>query len=269
LFLLSCPTIVCAAVEGTVKSRISTAIASTLLLITTFGNAANSDELKILGTRVTSAVLDEIGPQFEQATGYKPVVLTDVAIVWKRKIESGESFDVAVLVDNLTDELIKSGKIIADTRSDIIRTGIGVAVRRGAPKPDIGSVDAFKRALLSAKSIAYLKEGASGLHIAQVIDRLGIAGELQSRTKRPVTDTVSDMVAAGEVELGMVVIPNILSVPGAELVGPIPQELQSYVVFTGGVATESRHQAAARELLKFLKGPMAVPVIKAKGMEPG
>src|SRR5262245_12120282 len=163
--------------------------------------AADGAELKIFGSRVTKMVMGDLGAQFEQASGYKPVVITDVAAVMKRRIESGEPFDLAVLVDFQTDDLIKAGKLVADTRADVMKAGIGVAVKRGAPKPDIGSVEAFKRTLLAAKSITYLKEGASTIHLDKVFAQLGIADALKAKTVQPVTESVSEMVAAGAVEL--------------------------------------------------------------------
>jgi len=194
---------------------------------------------------------------------------TDVAAVMKRRIEQGEAFDVAVLVDFQTDGLIKSGKLAADTRANVMKSGIGVAVRRGAPKPDISTVDAFRRTLLAAKSITYLKEGASTLHLDRVFAQLGIAEALKPKTIQPMTESVSEMVASGEAELGIIVIPNILSVPGAELVGPLPPEIQSYIVFTAAVSAQSPNQQAARDLIKLITSPAAVLVLKAKGMEPG
>jgi molybdate transport system substrate-binding protein len=233
------------------------------------GSVAQSAELKIFGSRVTKMMMADVGPQFERSTGLTPVVVTDVAAVMKRRIEGGEPFDLAVLVDFQTDGLIKAGKLLADSRANIMKAGIGVAVKRGAPKPDISTVEAFKRTLLEAKSITYLKEGASTLHLDKVFAQLGIADALKGRTVQPMTESVSEAVAAGEVELGIIVIPNILSVPGAELVGPIPQELQSYIVFTAAVSAQSANQRPARDLIKLLTSPAAVPLIKAKGMEPG
>ena len=230
---------------------------------------ARSAELKIFGSRVTKVIMGELAAQFEQATGYKPVVVADVAQATKRKIEAGEPFDVAVLVNFQTDDLIKSGKLLADSRADIMQSGIGVAVKRGALKPDISTVDAFKRALLSAKSITYLKEGASTIHLRKVFAQLGIADALAGKTVQTMTESVSELVAAGEVELGIIVIPNILSVPGAELVGPLPAEINAYVMFTAGVSAQSSNQQAAREFIKLLKTPAAATVIKAKGLEPG
>ena len=164
--------------------------------------------------------------------------------------------------------MVKDGKLIADTRTNLTRSGIGVEVRKGAPKPDIGSVEAFKRAMLNAKSIGYLKVGQSGLMVAAMLDRIGLTEALKSKVTLPQDDIVSELVAEGKIEIGMVNITQILTTPGVDLVGPLPPELQSYIVFAGGVGANSRAPDAARELIKFLKGP-AVPVIKAQGMEPG
>jgi molybdate transport system substrate-binding protein len=245
------------------------AFAAGLALIAAHAGAARAAELKIFGSRVTKMVIGDMGPAFEQATGHKLTVVTDVAAVMKRRIEAGEAFDLAVLVNFQTDDLIKSGKLLADTRADVMKAGIGVAVRRGAQKPDISTVEAFTRTLLAAKSITYLKEGASTLHLDRVFARLGIADALATKTIKPATESVSEMVAAGEAELGIIVIPNILSVPGAELVGPIPPELQSYIGFTAAVSAQTVNPQAARDVIKLITGPAAIPVIKTKGMEPG
>ena len=244
-------------------------LCAAVAVVMVLGGVADGAELRIFGSRVTKMVIAEIGPQFEQATGYKPVVVTDVAAVMKRRIEQGEAFDLAVLVDFQTDDLIKAGKLVAATRVDVMKAGIGVAVRRGAPKPDIGTIDAFKQTLLAAKSLTYLKEGASTRHLARVFDQLGIAEALRPKTTQPMTESVSEMVADGQAELGIIVIPNILSVPGADLVGPLPPELQSYIVFTAAVSAQSPNQQAANALIKLLTSPSTVDVIRTKGMEPG
>ena len=233
--------------------------------------SASGDELRIFGSRVTKMVVDDIGPQFERATGHRLVVITDVAAAMKRRIEAGEPFDLAVLVDFQADDLDQERP--EPHRGCACRhhekAGIGVAVRRGAPVPDIGTVDAFKRTLLAAKSITYLKEGASSIYLDGLFARMGIADALRAKTVKPETESVSEAVAAGDVELGLIVIPNILSVPGAQLVGPIPEEIQSYIVFTAAVAANSPNQQAARDLIAFLKSPAAIAAIKAKGMSPG
>jgi len=239
-----------------------------VVMATGLGNA-QADELKIFGSRVTKMVVGDLGPGYEQASGHKLTVITDVAAVMKRRIEQGEPFDLAVLVNFQADDLIKQGKLVADSRADVMRSGIGVAVRRGAPKPDISTVDAFKRTLLAAKSITYLKEGASTIHLVKVFDQLGLTDALAAKTVKPATEAVSEMVAAGEVELGIIVIPNMLSVPGAELVGPLPAEIQSWITFTAAVSPNSPNQQAARDVIKLMKSPAGVESIKTKGMEPG
>jgi molybdate transport system substrate-binding protein len=225
-------------------------------------------EIKILSTRAIATVLDKVGPEFERTTGHRLSLTTDIAIRMVRRVRDGEPFDFLVAAPGQMDALIKDGKIIPETRTNLTRSGIGVQVRAGAPKPDISSVDAFRRALLNAKSIAYLREGQSGVYLAGLLERLGIAEAIKAKVTRPEIDIVSELVAKGEIELGMVVITQILTTPGVELVGPLPPEIQSYITFTGGVSTASRHPEAAKELIRFLTGPVTLPVIKAQGMEP-
>jgi len=230
--------------------------------------AAEADELRLFVTRAIATVLREVGGQFEGKTGYKLVIISDTGAGLIRRITARESFDVFTGTPPQVAGLIKDGELLADTRTSLVRSGIGVEVRAGMPKPDISSVEAFKRALLEAKSIAYLKEGASGLYLAGLLERLGIADAIKSKVTRPDADIVSELVAKGEVEIGMVVITQILTTPGVDLVGPLPAEIQSYVSFVGAVGSHSHAPDVARELIKFLTGPIAVPVIKSQGMEP-
>ena len=243
----------------------TTALALTLVLAQPV--IANAAEIKVWTARALATVLAEIGPQFERTTGHNLNISTGLSTEFVRRANAGESFDVMINGSGPGDSWIKDGKIIAATRTSIARSGIGVEVRAGARKPDISSVEAFKRALLEAKSIAYLRVG-SGIYLAGLLERLGIADAIKSKVTRPESDLVSELVAKGEVELGMVVITQILTTPGVELVGPLPPEIQSYVVFTAGVSANSRVPDAAKQLMKFLTGPTAIPVIKAQGMEP-
>ncbi len=214
-------------------------------------------------------VLNEIGPQFERTSGYKLNVVTGIAATLANRIIDGESFDVFIGPPVQMGRVIQNNKVIADTRTAIARSGIGVEVRAGAPKPDISSVEAFKQALLNAKSIGYLKqEGTSGAYLHGLFERLGIADAIKSKVIRPETDIVSELVAKGEIELGMVVITQIMTTPDVELVGPIPRELQYYVRWSGGVSTNSAAAEVAKELIRFLTSPTALPVLKAQGMEP-
>lgn len=144
-----------------------------------------------------------------------------------------------------------------------------MAVRSGAPKPDVSTVDAFKRALLSARSIAYLKEGQSGVYVAGVLERLGIADAVRPKLALPETDIVSELVGRGEIELGIVVITQILTTHGVALAGPLPAEIQSYITFTGGISTKSKSIDAAKELMTALTSPAAMNVMRMQGMEPG
>jgi molybdate transport system substrate-binding protein len=239
-----------------------------LLVLLAIMSPADAGELKIFGSRVTKVIVGELAAEFEKSTGFTPVVVADVAAVMKRRIEAGEPFDLAVLVDFQINDLIKSGKLLADSRTDIMSSGIGVAVKRGAPKPDIGTVEAFKQTLLEAKSVTYLKEGASTIHLRKLFTQLGIADAIKSKAVETDGEMVYELVAEGKVDLGLIVIPNIMSVPGAELVGPLPAAINSIVMFTGAVSAQSPNQQAARELIKLLKSPEARPMIKAKGNDP-
>jgi molybdate transport system substrate-binding protein len=228
---------------------------------------ATAEEIKVWTSRAIATVLAEIGGEFERSTGHTLTVSSDLPDAFLRRTNAGEPFDILISGSSPVDEWIKGGKLVAQTRTVIARSGIGVAVRTGARKPDISSVDAFKRALLDAKSIAFLRVG-SGIYVAGLVERLGIAEAIKPKITRPESDIVSELVARGEVELGMVVITQILTTPGVALVGPLPPEIQSYVTFTAGVSGASKVPDAAKELIKFLTGPTALPVIKAQGMEP-
>jgi molybdate transport system substrate-binding protein len=253
---------------GRVKmNRIISITALALTFILAQPVTPDAAEIKVWTARAIATVLTEVGPQFERTTGHHLNVYSGLPADFLRRANAGEPFDILITGSSPVDEWIKDGKIIAETRTDIVRSGIGVEVRAGAGKPDISSVEAFKRALLDAKSIAYLRVG-SGIYVAGLVERLGIAEVIKSKVTRPESDIVSELVAKGEVELGVVVITQILTTPGVELVGPLPPEIQSYVMFTAGVSANSRVPDAARQLIKFLTGPTAIPVIKAQGMEP-
>lgn len=235
-----------------------------LLLMQPLAHAA---ELRVWTARAGTTVLKEIGPEFERATGHKLNVETDLPDPFVKRVRAGEQFDILISTAGPIDTLIAEGKLRKDTRMTLARSGIGVEVRKGARKPDISTVDAFKRAVLDAKSIAYLRIG-SGNYVHEQFKKMGIADSIAAKTTRPETDAVSELVAEGKIELGIVVTTQILTTPGVELVGPLPQEIQHYVVFVGAVGADSQAPQAARELLKFLSSPRALSVIKAQGMEP-
>jgi molybdate transport system substrate-binding protein len=227
--------------------------------------AANAAEIKIFTARAIATVLDKIAPEFERETGHKLNVISGFGPVFVRQINAGEPFDVFVSLPATMEGLFKDGKLIVDTRANLARSGTGVEVRAGAPKPDISSVEAFKRALLNAKSIGYLRVAG----VPELVARLGIADAIKSKVTIPDTDVVSELVAKGELELGVVVMSQILTTPGVELVGPLPPETQFYTTFVAGISANSTVPDAARDLTKYLTGPKAMPVIKSQGMEPG
>jgi len=244
-------------------TRVRAAAIFFLVTILSHGGAATAAEVKVFTSRAIATVLDNIGPEFERTTGHKLNVISGFSPNFVKQINAGEPFDVVVSPPRTIDGLIKEGKVIADTRTNLVRSGLGVEVRAGAPKPDITSIEAFKRALLNAKSIGYLPTG----EVQQLVDRLGISEAIKSKVTIPDSDIVSELVAKGELELGVVVITQILTTPGVELVGPLPAEIQSYAVFTAGVSGNSKAPGAARDLIKFLTGSTAIPVIKSQGME--
>jgi molybdate transport system substrate-binding protein len=233
-----------------------------------FAAQAHAAELKVLSSTALKTVFEELGPQFEKATENKLVFTFAPAAVLKGQIEKGAAFDVAALTVPLTDDLAKQGKIVDATRAKIAHAGIGVAVHKGAPKPDIGTTDAFKRALAAAKSIGFTAQGASGVYLKTLFDKLGIAEELKSKIKL-LDGPAGAAVEKGEVEIGLTQISEIMPYPDIVLVGPLPADIQIYTNFSAGVATASKDAAAAGALIKFLTAPAATAVIKAKGMDPG
>ena len=232
------------------------------------GLSAQAAEVKVITGVAMSAVMGELGPQFERTTSHKLVIwYGNTAVTIRRRLEAGDAFDL--YVGGGMAQLVKQGKIADDTRTEIARVGIGVGVRAGAPKPDISSAEAFKRALLNAKSVTYSPEGLLAIYLPVVFERLGIAEQMKMKAKtKPYRKGLAG-VADGEAELGFALTNELLFFfSGVELVGPFPPELQSYLVFIAGVSTAAEQPEAAKALIRFLRSPAAVAVIKAKGLEP-
>jgi molybdate transport system substrate-binding protein len=232
---------------------------------------ADAADIKVVSSVGVKLALEKLAPQFESASGHKLKITYGTSVPLKRQIDAGqESFDVVILTPGMVDDLTKTGKVAANTSANVAKIGIGVAIRAGAPKPDIGSVDAFKRTLANAKSIAYSKEGLSGTVMAKIIDQLGLTAQLKDRT---VLETRSGMTAAnvveGKAEFAFTLISEILPIAGAELAGPLPSEIQSYVVFAAGIGSDMKDKGAAKQFIDFFKAPAALPTLKAAGMEPG
>jgi len=232
------------------------------------GVAANAAEVKVMSGAAMRGAFGELLPQFERTTGHKIVIEYGAGTTFRKQIESGEAFDLVIIDTSEVDELVKQGKIAGGTRADIVRAAIGVAVREGAPKPDISSVDAVKKALLSVNSFTYAPDALYGRQLSQAFDRLGIAEQLKAKTKPNALARVAPALAAGEVELAIAGIPTLLSTKGVQIVGPLPGELENWLVNTAGVSAAAKEPDAAKALIKYLATPEAAAVIKAKGMEP-
>jgi molybdate transport system substrate-binding protein len=230
------------------------------------GVASTAAEVKVMAGAAMSGAFGELLPQFERATGHKIAIQYGSTGNFKKQIEAGEAFDLVIFGSDGVDDLIKQGKIAGDTRLDIARVGIGVAVREGAPKPDISSVDALKNTLLNANSITYTPGSATGPE--KVLDRLGIAEQVKGKIKPNPPDRALQVVAAGEVELAIGNAPSLLSAKDVQFVGLLPSELQNWFVNTAGIGSAAKEPDAAKALIKHFTTPEAAAVIKAKGMEP-
>jgi molybdate transport system substrate-binding protein len=238
------------------------------LLVSGLSGAAQAAELKLLAGNALKTVMDTLGPQFEKETGSTLSITVGTTTQLKGRIDSGEAFDAVILAKPGLDELAGQGKIVDSTRAVIARSGIGVAVRKGAPKPDLDSDDAFKHAMLDAKSIGYVDQTPTAAALKSLFAKLGIADAMKSKSKA-LNMQAAVAVAGGDVEIGLTQIPEILPYPGVELAGPLPADIQTYTAFAGGVGAAAQNPSGAAALIKFLTGPNAAPVIKAKGMEPG
>ena len=234
--------------------------------------AAHADNVKVIASNGVKAALDELAPQFERTSGHKVSIEYGLAAVLKRQIEGGEAFDVAILTSAGIEDLIKQGKVLASTRTPIARSGTGFMVKAGAPKPDLGSPDAVKRAVLAARSLSWAKEGASGKIFLEAMQKLGIADQAKAKGNLGADGAdAARKVAAGEAELGVLLVNEIMAqkAHGVDLAGPLPPELQSYLAFHAGVSAASKSSVAAKTFDRFLVTPAAATVFRAKGQEPG
>ena len=234
------------------------------------GIAAAAAEIKVLSAAGIQVVMDDLGPKFERATGHKLAITFARSDAVVKRIQGGETADVVIIFRQGIDSFVTDGRAVADNVTVVARSGIGVAVRKGASKPDISSPEALKRTLLAAKSITYSNPalgGASGIHFAKVLDRLGIANEMKPKTIFK-AGPVGVLVANGEAEIGVQQFHELIPVAGIEIVGPLPDDLQDTLVFTAAIMAGTKEAAAGRALIDFLRTPEAAAVIKAKGMEP-
>jgi molybdate transport system substrate-binding protein len=243
--------------------------ASVLLLVGT----ASAAEVRVMISGGLTAAYNALVPEFERATGHKvvtaygPSMGTTVNAIPVR-LERGEPADVLIMVGYALGDLAKQGKVIAGSRVDLVKSPIGVAVKSGAPKPDISSAETLKRALQAAKTIAY-SDSASGVYVStEMFAKLGIADEMKDKARKIPATPVGEIVARGEAEIGFQQISELRPVSGIDIVGPLPDELQKITLFSAGIASVSKEAEAGKALIKYLASPAARPTIVDSGMEP-
>lgn len=246
-------------------SRLAAAASAVLCV-----SAVQAADVKILTAGAMKAVVLELVPAFEKETGHKAIVDNDTAGGLARRIQGGEAFDLAIITPGVLNDLAGKGKVVGDTRVSVARVGVGVVVKEGAPAPDVSNVEAFKKALLAAKTVAYIDPasgGSSGIYLTGLFDKLGIAADIKPKAKLKQGGYVADLIASGEAEIGLHQISEILPVKGVKLVGPLPAEIQNYTTYAAAVGTDAKQPDGAKALIKLLTGAPAESVLKTRGME--
>jgi len=228
---------------------------------------AKKADISVLCTLGIRSVIIDMAEAFTRGTGLTFSASYQSSIALMDRIAKGESADVAIITDATIETLIGQGKVSAESRRDLASAGVGLAVREGFPRPDISTPPALKRALLDAKSITYTVTGASGIHFAEVIKRLGIAKEIDAKATRR-DGLAGELAARGEVEIAVQQISELMQVKGIDLLGPLPSELQKTTVFSAGIFTSAKDPAAAAALIAWLARPEIRAMIKARGLEP-
>ena len=229
---------------------------------------ANGVEIQVLSSQAIKEAYLAFQPEFERVSGHKLTTAWFGTIDAVRKLRAGEIFDAAILVSPSMSEMIKEGKIVADSRVDLVRSEVAIAVPAGAPKPDISTVDKVKDLLLEAKKGAGYSSGPSGVYLQDLFKRWGIADQIKT-TQTPPGTPVGTLLTSGKVDIGFQQVSELMLYPGIQYIGPVPKDMQHVSVFCGGVHAAAKHPDAARELIKFILSPAALPYIKHSGMEQG
>ena len=245
-----------------------------LLLAMAFGAAsvqgAAAAELKVLTTGAFKSVVVALVPEFEKATGHKVILDNGTVGQLTKMVDGGATFDVLVLSPKGIDDYIRAGKLVAGSKVMLARVGVGIMVKEGAPKPDVSSVEAFKQTLLKAKSVGYIDPasgGSSGIYVADLLTKLGIADQIKPKAKLQNGGHVSDLVKSGEAEIGIHQMSEIVGQPGVTLVGPLPADIQNYTTYAVGISATARDAGVAKQFIQTLSGPSAAAVLAKKGME--
>lgn len=230
---------------------------------------ASAAEIKVLSAGAFKQVVVALAPGFEKQTGHKVTIDNGTAGQLKKRIEGGEAFDVAVITPAVVDELTAVGKLAAGSKTALASVGVGVMVKAGAPQPDISTVEAFKKAVLAAKTVAYIDPasgGSSGIYLDKLFEKMGIADQVRPKAKLKKGGYVAELIVSGEAELGIHQISEIVPVKEVVLVGPLPKEIQNSTTYAAGLSATAKDKDAATALIKYLSGPDAAAVLKSKGM---
>lgn len=249
-----------------IVSALATFVAAAMLIGVSTAHAA---EIKVIASNAIKEAFLELVPAFEKSSGHKVTAIWGGTESVAKRISGGEAVDIVIIAAPNIDKLILEGKLVVGSRADFARSGVGVAVRSGLPKPDISSGEAVKMAVLAAKSVAY-SSGPSGFYLADLFKEMGIADQIKDKVRQPASGVqVGELVARGEADLGFQQVSELLHVKGIDYLGPLPAGIQNVTVFSAGLHTAAAAPDAAKALVKFLTAPEAAPIIKKTGMDPG
>jgi len=239
--------------------------AGTLLL----SGACGAAEIKVLSTQAAEEAYRELVPQFEKESGHKVTTVFTGTLDVNKRIAAGETYDIIVMAAPAIDDYIRDGKIAVGSRVDLAKSGVGMAVRAGAPKPDISSTESLKKTLIAAKSIGY-STGPSGVYLTGLFARLGVADQIAPKLRQTPTGVfVGTLVASGEAEIGFQQVSELSHLPGVDFVGPLPPDVQQTTVFASGMVVGAKEADAARAWVRFLTAPAAAAAYRKRGLEPG
>jgi molybdate transport system substrate-binding protein len=250
------------------KPKRAAAIAAAVILTVT-GMTAHAAEIRVLSTQATEEAYRELVPEFEKTTGHKVATTFTGTLDANKRLAAGEGYDLLIMSASSIDEHIKGGKVAPGSRVDLAKSGVGVGVKSGAPKPDISTTDALKKAILAAKSIGY-STGPSGVYIVGLFQRLGIADDIKGKLKQTPTGVfVGSIIASGEAEIGFQQVSELSHFAGVDYVGPLPADVQQFTMFSSGIIAGAKEADGAKALVKFITAPTAAAAFKKRGMEPG
>jgi len=249
------------------RKSIAAAFAGACVLMLT--GTAGAADIKVLSTQATEEAYRELVPQFEKTSGHKVITVFTGTLDANKRLAAGESYDLLIMAGPSIDEHIKDGKVAPGSRVDIAKSGVGVGVKAGAPKPDISTTEALKKSLLAARSIGY-STGPSGVYVTGLFQRMGIADQIKGKLKQTPTGVfVGNIIASGEAEIGFQQVSELSHFAGVDYIGPLPTEIQQYTMFASGIMAGAKEPEAAKALVKFITAPAAAAAFKKRGMEPG